>query len=60
MKCSPEPELPPAVVAFTVTVAAVRGEVTLIAVALTKVTEPAGIVVPPNVTVVAPETKPLP
>ena len=48
-------------VAFTVTVPAVcEGEVTLIAVALTKVTEPLGIVVPPNVTVVAPETKPLP
>ena len=27
---------------------------------LTKVTEPAGMTVPPNVTVVAPETKPLP
>ena len=48
-------------VAFTVTLAAVcDGEVTLIAVVLTKVTEPAGMVVPPNVTVVAPETKPLP
>ena len=49
MKCSPEPEVPAAVVAFTVTVPAVcEGEVTLIAVALTKVTEPLGIVVPPE------------
>ena len=38
----------------------VEGEVTFTSVALTKVTEPAGMVVPPNVTVVAPETKPLP
>ena len=48
-------------VAFTVTVPAPwDGEVTLIFVVLTKVTEPAGMVVPPNVTVVAPETKPVP
>ena len=54
-------EVPPAVVAFTVTVPAVcDGEVTLIWVVLTKVTEPAGMAVPPNVTVVAPETNPLP
>ena len=32
----------------------------MICVVLTKVTEPAGMVVPPNVTVVAPETKLLP
>ena len=48
-------------VAFTVTVpAAWEGEVTFTSVVLTKVTEPLGIVVPPNVTEVAPETKPLP
>ena len=47
--------------AFTVTVPAPwAGEITLISVALTKVTVPFGIVVPPNVTAVAPETKPLP
>ena len=40
--------------------AACAGELTLIWVVLTKVTEPAAIVVPPNVTVVAPETKPVP
>ena len=45
-------------VAFTVTVAAAwEGECTLIWVELTKVTVWAAIVVPPNVTVVAPETK---
>ena len=61
MKCSPDAEVPPAVVAVTVTVPAPwAGEVTLISVVLTKVTEPAGIIVPPNVTVVAPETKPVP
>ncbi len=61
VKCSPDPEVPPVVVALTVTVAAPwDGEVTLIFVALTKVTEPAGMTVPPNVTVVAPETKLLP
>src|SRR3974390_283384 len=55
MKCATEVEVPPAVVAFTVTVAAAcGGEVTLTSVVLTKVTEAAGIVVPPNVTVVAP------
>ena len=60
MKCEPDPEVPPAVVAFTVTVpAAWAGVPTLIWVVLTKVTEPCDCV-PPNVTVVAPETKPVP
>ena len=58
MKCSPEAEVPPAVVAFTVTVPAPwEGECTLICVVLTKVT---ATVVPPNVTLVAPVTKPVP
>ena len=60
-KCSPDPEVPPEVVAFTVTVpAAWAGELTLTWEALTKVTEAAGMTVPPTVTVVAPETKPVP
>ena len=56
-----EPEVPPAVVAVTVTDPVVwAGELTFILLVLTKVTEPAEMTVPPNVTVVAPETKPLP
>ena len=61
VKCTPAAEVPPAVVAFTVTAPAPwAGEVTLIWEVLRKVTEPAGMVAPPNVTVVAPETNPLP
>ena len=61
MKCSPVPEVPPTVVAFTVTVPAPwAGEATLISVVLTKVTDPEAMVVPPNVTEVPPETNPVP
>ena len=61
MKCEPEGEVPAGVVTFTVTVpAAWAGEPTFTCVVLSKVTVWAGIVVPPNVTVVSPVTKPVP
>jgi hypothetical protein len=61
VKRFPAPEVPATVVAVTVTAPALwAGEVTETCVLLTKVTVEAGIVVPPNVTVVAPETNPLP
>ena len=58
MKCSPVPEVPPAVVAFTVTMpAAWAGDVAVTRVVETKVTVWAGTPEPPNVSVVAPVTK---
>jgi hypothetical protein len=61
VKRSPAAEVPPAVLAVTVTVPGTwAGEVTRICVLFTKVAVAAGIVVPPNVTVVAPETKSVP